>query len=240
MRNETRSIGATLNGRMWRFRAHAPAVLLVAVAVATWFGLVKPNRAAGTSGLPAVPSAPIDFTGELRGSRQAPIGIMMFSEFQCPFCGRFAREVFPELDRTYVAHGQVAVAFRQFPLQNIHPYAAGAAAVAKCAGKLGHFWEYHDALFAQQSKLDDELPWSVAGSLGLDTAFLHRCALTEGPSAVKVDLDLGRTLSISGTPTFFVGKLSGDKLTVAKVLVGARPAADFSSVIDGLTKPIDQ
>ena len=94
-----------------------------------------------------VPSGPVFLGGAaVLGSATAPAAILEFSEFQCPFCGKFARETLPEFHETYVKSGQVALMFRHMPLGS-HQFAAGAAEAAECAGRAGKFWELHDVMF---------------------------------------------------------------------------------------------
>src|SRR4249919_3327944 len=86
-----------------------------------------------------------------RGVETAPITVYEMSDFQCPYCRRFALNTFPEIDRDYIATGKVRWVFINYPLTMIHPNAAVAAEVAICAARNGKFWEVHDLLFRNQS-----------------------------------------------------------------------------------------
>ena len=157
----------------------------------------------------------------LRGRPDAPVTIVEFSDFQCPYCRRVQstlREVLAKYE------GKVSLAFRDFPLRQIHPNAQTAAEAARCAGEQGKFWEYHDALFADSSKLDPAGLSEQARSLGLDTKQFDSC-LSGGKykSAVGKDLQEGIAAGVSGTPGFFINGI---------FLNGARPAPEFEKVID--------
>lgn len=160
----------------------------------------------------------------VKGSPDAPVTIVEFSEFQCPYCGYYVREVFPKIDEAYIKTGKVKYVFRDFPLLSIHPNAQKAAEAAGCAGQQGKFWEYHDVLFAHQDALDVPSLKQYAADLGLDTAQFDAC-LDSGAMADEVAKDLadGQQHGVSGTPAFFV---NGIKLT------GAQPFEVFQDLID--------
>lgn len=157
----------------------------------------------------------------LRGRPDAPVTIVEFSDFQCPYCRR-AQSTLRDVLAKY--SGKVNLAFRDFPLRQIHPSAQSAAEAARCAGEQGKFWEYHDALFADQSRLDPPGLSEHARSLGLDTAQFNSC-LSGGKykSAVGKDLQEGIAAGVSGTPGFFINGV---------FLNGAQPASEFEKVID--------
>ncbi len=99
-----------------------------------------------------------------RGSKNAPLTMIEFSDYQCPFCKRHAEQTVPVLIKDYVAAGKVRYAFRDFPLAAIHPLATKAAEAARCAGDQGKYWEMHDRLFARQDELQAEkLPGACQG-----------------------------------------------------------------------------
>ena len=156
-----------------------------------------------------------------KGPEGAPVELVLFSDFQCPFCAR----VVPTLHQIEERYGgKVRIAFRQFPLTAIHPQAYGAAEAALCADEQGKFWELHDALFADQKALAPERIVETAGVLGIDIGELEACL---GSDRVKrrVDADLaaGRALGLSGTPAAFVN---------GRLLSGAQPLDAFATVID--------
>jgi len=156
----------------------------------------------------------------VRGNAKAPVTILEFSDFQCPFCAR-ARPTVARVRETY--GDKVRWAFRHFPL-NFHPYAEKAGEAAACAGDQGRFWEMHDQLWAHNTKLDVADLKGYAGALNLDAAAFAQC-LDSGRHAglVSRDMDAGSGYGVSGTPAFFVN---------GRPLVGAQPFEAFQQVID--------
>jgi protein-disulfide isomerase len=170
----------------------------------------------------------------LRGSRKAPLAVIVYSDFQCPFCGHFADTAFRELDTDYIAEGKVVFAFRHFPLSD-HNQAFAAASAAACAGRQGKFWEMHDQLFANAKTLATA-PWrTFAADLGLNRAQFDSCLDKEGPEIVRRDLALAEPLEISGTPSFLIGRVGPDgRVRVLDRVAGAVPFISFKKIIDPL------
>lgn len=160
----------------------------------------------------------------VKGSPDAPVTIVEFSEFQCPYCGYYVREIFPKIETAYIQTGKVKYVFRDFPLTSIHPNAQKAAEAAGCAAQQGKFWEYHDLLFAHQDALDVPALKQYAVDLGLDAVLFDAC-LDSGAMAEEVAKDLadGQQYGVTGTPAFFV---NGIKLT------GAQPFEAFQELIE--------
>jgi protein-disulfide isomerase len=136
------------------------------------------------------------------GPKTAPITIVAFEDFQCPFC--FQAQ--PFLKKLLATHtGDVRLIYKDFPLSSIHPDAQAAAEAAQCAFKQGKFWEYHDELFANQSRYAEAFYRATAKKIGLNiTAFNECLASGKSKQVISQDVDLGRTLGVVGTPTFFV------------------------------------
>jgi protein-disulfide isomerase len=171
------------------------------------------------------------------GANSARVTVIEYVDFQCPFCGRFARNTFPTIKSEYVQTGKVKWILRHFPLRSIHPYAEIAAQATECANNQGSFWAYSDLVFEKQAELDALLtPGSTdvsavtaqlkvyASDLSLNTTSFNSC-LDGGSEASRVQRDLDRgTLNgacldaanqnnpdcVFGTPTFFV---NGDRQT---------------------------
>jgi protein-disulfide isomerase len=120
--------------------------------------------------------------------------------------------------------GKVRLAYRDFPLDSIHPQARRAAEAARCAHDQGKFWEYHDVLFAQSPQLALENLRRYAGQVGLDVAKFDSCLTTGTHKAtVQRDLDEGNRLGITGTPSFFIN---------GRTLSGAQPLEAFTRLIE--------
>ena len=170
-----------------------------------------------------------------RGSRNAPVTMIEFSDYQCPYCKRHADQTVPALLKDYVQTGKVRYAFRDFPLTQIHPLAAKAAEAARCAGDQGKYWEMHDRLFANPGELQaDKLPVH-ARSIGLDEAAFRAC-LDESrhAAAVQEDLEAGAKIGITGTPAIVVGLSDGEQAKNVVVIRGALPIAAFKAEIEKL------
>jgi len=158
--------------------------------------------------------------GASRGPANAPVTIVEFSDFQCPYCGR-AQDT---IDRVIAKYGkQVRLVFRDYPL-DIHPNAVPAAIAASCARSKGKYWEMSRAMFADASKLSPRDLVATAASLGMDSTAFRACM--DDPDAqrgMQRDMADGRALGISGTPTFYVNGI---------MIVGAREADVFERTID--------
>lgn len=155
------------------------------------------------------------------GSEQAPIQIVMYSDYQCPYCAR----VTPTLERVKEVYGErVRIVVRDFPLESIHPRAVDAAKAARCAHEQGRFWDYYDRLFSTQTRMGQSDFLQHAASLGLDQATFTACTASERIAAlVRDDMRSGERLGVSSTPAFFVN---------GRFLPGAQPFEAFKRVID--------
>jgi protein-disulfide isomerase len=155
-----------------------------------------------------------------QGSASAPIEIVEFSDFQCPYCLRAHPTVKQVLD-TY--GNKIRFVYRNYPLPS-HPNARPAAEAAQCANEQGQFWAYHDRLFADQSKLNDNDLKASAAALGLDAGKFNACFDSHKYKArVDADLQAGNEAGVDGTPAFFIN---------GRMLSGAQPYDEFKRVID--------
>src|SRR5262245_25839518 len=193
---------------------------------------------AATACAPAAPKfPPIAFgSATALGAKTAPVVVMEFSDFHCPFCRRHATTVFPRLKREYVETGKVLYVFRHFPL-DIHPDAPGAGAAAACAGRQGKFWEMHDRLFAAPGRPTVTDAATQAHAAGLDLASFRTCMESDGPADVRADTALGNQLGISGTPAVVIGlNNSGTSVVPVTSISGADVFESFAQAIDALLK----
>lgn len=172
----------------------------------------------------------------VKGNQNAPITIVEFSDFQCPFCKRFHETTLPLIEKNYIGSGKVKFVYRDFPIQNIHPNAFPAALASECADEQGKFWEYHDQIFVNQSNWKDlDVSTAVnafkqyAIELGLNTAEFNQCfESAKFSDEVGKDLQDGRIYGVTGTPGFFIGN---EKVGYIRVL-GAQPYSVFEQVIE--------
>lgn len=155
------------------------------------------------------------------GPAAAPVTIVEFNDFQCPFCQR-VQPTLKELLKAYPT--QVRLVFRDFPLAQIHKDARKAAEAARCAAEQGKFWQYHDVLYANVGKQRESDLRRYALDLGLEEPRFTQClASGQHAGAIERGLSDGRRLGVTGTPTFFVNGVP---------LVGAQPLAEFKSAVD--------
>ena len=157
----------------------------------------------------------------VRGNPQAPVTIIEFSDFQCPFCLNVVKTVQGLLEKY---DGQVKLAYRDFPLRQIHPEAQKSAEASRCAGEQGKFWEYHDLLFEDPKDLKTPALIMRAATLDLNTELFEVCLNSNKySSSVEEDLQAGLKAGVSGTPAFLINGV---------FISGAQPAAAFEKLID--------
>jgi protein-disulfide isomerase len=156
------------------------------------------------------------------GPENAPITLVEFSDYQCPYCKRWHDEVYQQLLAAYP--GQIRFVYRQFPLTSIHPDAMSAAIASLCAEDQDSFWQFHDKLFSNEYGLGRDAFTKYAADLGLNTSAFETC-LDSGKfdDFIQQDMDFSLNLGIRSTPTFFVNGLA---------VVGAQPIDAFKQVID--------
>jgi len=182
---------------------------------------------------PAPPSKLSTQEQSFRGESGATVAIVEYADFECPYCGQYEHDVYPQLSKDYIQTGKVKYFFRDLPLP-MHPRAMGAARAARCAGEQGKFWEMHDSLFAKQNAIRDVDMPGRAQELGLDTAKFSECLSSDRyTDEINKSAAEAQKLGIGGTPTFFVGKVdpNGD-VTNLKTIIGTRPYEAFKSAID--------
>ena len=197
------------------------------------------SKIGNTQQAPSQPTQPVKISLDndpIRGDPNAPITIVEFSDFQCPFCARFHVQTLPLLLEEYIDSGKVNLVYRDFPIQSIHPNALAAAVAAECANEQGEYWEYHDTLFEKQSgwsRLDSNAAISTfsqyATDVGLEQQQFDSC-LGSGKylEEVQGDLSDGRDYDITGTPGFFIGN---SEIGFVKIN-GAQPFDSFQRIID--------
>jgi protein-disulfide isomerase len=163
----------------------------------------------------------IETTDPSLGRTSAPVTLIEFSDFQCPFCQRVA----PTLKKLRETYGdKVRIVWKDFPLTQIHPQAFKAGEAAHCAGDQGKYWEYHDRLFANQQSLQPDDLKKHATDLGLDAAAFNACLDTSKyGERVRNGVAQGQRLGVNSTPTIYIN---------GRMLSGAQPYETFVSVID--------
>jgi protein-disulfide isomerase len=194
------------------------------------------RRPPTTSRLPDVlPDTPLAIgTLPAKGNKDASVILMEFSEFECPFCARFADATHRKLVETYVDTGKVLLVFNHRPLAN-HQFAVDAGAAAECAGEKGRFWEMHDLLFANQPALDRPSILRYGDQLALDRERFAACLATDGRQRVEEAMSRADELGIVSTPYFLAGHRNeaGD-LIPAQSIRGAKAFQEFEAVLNRL------
>ncbi|MBI2146409.1 thioredoxin domain-containing protein [Candidatus Woesearchaeota archaeon] len=170
--------------------------------------------------------APIDVSVDndpVLGDSRAPVTIIEFSDYQCPFCGKFVQETLPQLKQEYITAGKVKLVYRDFPLE-IHPEAQPAALAAECAKEQNKYWEYHDQLFENQDSLSASNYKKWAQELGLNSPQFNNCIDTKKyQQEVRKDQADGASYGVTGTPAFFIN---------GRMISGAQPFEAFKAQID--------
>jgi len=168
------------------------------------------------------PSIDVPFDpARVKGDPKAPVTIVEFSDYQCPFCKKTESVLRGLLDKY---KGRVKLAYMDFPLREIHPRAESAAEASRCAGEQGKFWEFHDSLYADGAKLDDPDLIARARTLGLHEKSFRAClASGKFKKSVDADREAGIKAGVAGTPGFFINGV---------FLSGAQSQAEFEKVID--------
>lgn len=168
------------------------------------------------------------------GDADAPVVMIEYSDFQCPYCGKFARETEPELIEKYVEAGTLRIEWRDFPY--FGQESVNAALAARAAQEQGKFWEYHGVLYDNQKSMNsgafsDENLSKFAREVGLDVEKFEADAKSgKYEAAVNKDFQEGQSKGVTGTPTFFIN---------GEALVGAQPAEVFEKAIEKAAKEAD-
>jgi protein-disulfide isomerase len=215
--------------------------VLLAAGVLVWTLLAR-GPAEKERGRPPelpTPDVPISIDeAHSKGSSAAKVALVEYSDFECPYCARFARTTLPVLERKYVDTGQILVAFKHYPLTT-HQLAAKAAEASECAARQGKFWQMHDWLFADTRNLADRL--SARGhQLGLAPAAFRQC-IDKGQTSARIEDDMkdGRALRVTATPTFFLGPIGANRLvSVRRRIPGAASEQVFSEAIDDILRRV--
>jgi len=166
-----------------------------------------------------------------KGDPGSPVGIVEFSDFQCPYCARFVESVLPQLNESYLSKARAFLVFRQYPLVKIHPFAMTAARATSCAHEAGQFWPLHDGLFKSAAALNAETIAGLGTTLGLGPSW--RQCLDGDRKDVTEDIADAATLRIRSTPSFLVGRRESESaLRIVSVIEGAQPLDVLSKAID--------
>jgi protein-disulfide isomerase len=190
-----------------------------------------PPQAPGAAAPQPNAQAKVSLTGAyMLGRPDAPVTLVEFTDYECPFCRQFHMSTFEELKKNHIDTGKLRYVSRDFPL-DMHRSAFPAARAARCAGEQGKFWEMRHTLIVNANALSPEAMHTFARDLRLDAVAFRACLEGDHYSAeVKRDLSDGQTAGVSGTPTFVIGRSTGDSVE-GLVVVGAQGYAAFDARI---------
>ncbi len=237
------SIAILINGGIIKFKG---STISSATAAQTTQGATAPTQQAPQAAAPTQPSGPVKVASAdapVLGNKNAPVTLIEFSDYECPFCKRSFDQLLPELKKNYIDSGKLKLVYRNLPLpfhQNAHKEAE-AALCARDQGGDATYFKFHDQIFTKTTSNGtglalDQLP-VIAGNIGLNVSQFQQC-LDSGKHKDYVDKDIAYATQVSanGTPTWFVGKSTPDGTIDGQIIVGAQPFSAFQPTIDNLLK----
>jgi len=170
------------------------------------------------------------------GSKDAPLTIVEFTDYQCPFCQRFHTQVFGDLKKNYIDTGKVRFYSRDLPLDSLHPNATRAAQAARCANDQGQFWSIREIMSSHPDKLDMDSLVADAQQLKLDVPAFRSCVEKEKyKNDVQSDVLEAMKIGADGTPAFVIGKSTPEGVD-GELMVGAQPFPMFEMKLKGMEK----
>jgi protein-disulfide isomerase len=185
---------------------------------------------------PPVQRATLKLDGlPMLGVKTAPITIVEYTDYQCPFCQRFHVTTFAELKKNYIDTGKVRFFSKDMPL-DFHPNAMRAAQAARCANEQGKYWQLRDVMGANPNNLDMDSIARFAGDLKMDADALRACVASDKyKSVVQNDMVEAMKIGATGTPTFVVGRTTAEGVD-GELMVGALPYQMFDEKLRTLVK----
>jgi protein-disulfide isomerase len=176
-----------------------------------------------------------------KGAKDAPVTVIEYFDYQCPFCARHVRQTLPQIDRDFIATGKAKYVLRDFPIESLHPQAFKGHEASRCAAEQGKLWEMHERLIANQRAMAPDNLFEHADALGLNAAQFRQC-LEAGKHAAAVRADMAEAgrLGISGTPTFLIARTvdEGARAQVVGLIRGAQPYERFKEAIETVLRDI--
>lgn len=201
-------------------------------------GLLRGRQAARPAEPPTPPNPILSVDGAaFLGDKNAPLTVVEFFDYQCPFCARHVRETLPQIERDYIKTGKLKYVIRDFPIESIHPQAFKAHEAVRCAGEQQKYWEMHARLLGNPQTLSGNGLEGHAKTLGLDVPTFQLC-MDSGKHAAGVRLDHaeGSKVGVNGTPSFFLGLTdpNDSNMKTLRTIRGAQPFGAFKEAIENL------
>ncbi len=173
------------------------------------------------------------------GSDQAVVTLIEYSDYECPFCIRHFEQTMPQIDANYIKTGKIRYAFRDFPVDQLHPEAIRAHEAAQCAAEQGKFWDLHARLFSKPGSHTTQAIEDRALEAGLDVAAFRSCVASgRTTAAVRASVGQAVELGATGTPAFFLGVRdpATNQVKVSQAITGAQPYAAFEKALEAALK----
>jgi len=174
---------------------------------------------------------------QIGGNKKAPVVLVEFADYQCPYCRQFAAETMKQIERDYIDTDRIGFIFEDYPLESSHPYALKAAVAVRCAGSQGQFWEMNHKLLADPMALAPDDLVAKAGALNLDMTKFRQCFEDERSAAsVRQRMREASDLGIDGTPMFLVGirKPGSNTIKALRMIEGGYPYDVFKATLETL------
>ncbi|MGD2138089.1 MAG: thioredoxin domain-containing protein, partial [Gammaproteobacteria bacterium] len=209
----------------------ADAILIELRAIRALLENIEKQGSSKTKRAARPATAKVAISGQpAMGDPEAPVTVVEFTDYQCPFCLRFTENTFPALKEKYIDTGKVRWVAFNLPM-SFHPHARKAAQAALCAGDQGMFWEMRTVLFQNPQKLDEKYLPGYAGDLSLDVAAFEACLNGDSHLAdIEREAKAANAVRLTGTPSFIIGKTASDEIS-GRVIIGAQKLTAFESAI---------
>ena len=229
----------------WALLAFVVAAAALVISGAAWYRSnaaieeLRAARNAQAADAPGSNRAPvIDLAGApARGPAGAKVALVEFSDYECPFCIRHFRQTMPQIETNYVASGRIRYAFRDWPVDQLHPESIRAHEAAHCAGEQNRYWDLHPRLFGPAGSHSPERLLGLARDIGLEMSAFDACLKSRrSDAAIRQTSGMAVEFGATGTPSFFIGLRdpSTDKVTVVQALTGAQPYDAFAQALDAV------
>jgi len=232
-------------GPNWALLAFVVAVAALIVSSLSWYqsraavdALRAAREDAAAGGTNGARRPIIDLAGvPALGPDSATVALVEFSDYECPFCLRHFQQTMPRLVTNYIKTGRIRYAFRDWPVDQLHPESIRAHEAAHCAGEQKHYWELHARLFGPAGSHSADQLLGLARDVGLDMTAFNACIQSRrSDAAIRQTGQLAVELGATGTPAFFIGVRdpATDKVTVLQGLTGAQPYDVFAQALDAV------
>ena len=187
-------------------------------------------------------TATIDLTGvPTLGPPEARVVLVEFSDYECPYCIRHFNQTMPKITANYIRTGKIRYAFRDWPVDQLHPQAIRAHEAAHCAGEQKRYWDMHPRMFGPSGSHTPDRLLAVAREVGLDMAAYEACVASgRATPEIRATSDMAQEFGATGTPAFFIGvsNKGTQNVTLVHALSGAQDYGVFAKAIDDVLERV--